>query len=494
MAGTPLRDPPRRERRRRRPLRRRPRARGACSGWVAATASAGAWRSPRAGSTCSSAPAARAIATWTTACSRTTRRAPGHVRGLQGRPRRRVPRPVGRHVDAVHAPLRRAPRRRGEDGATPPRRRRPARLAGGFLAADPRACAGACATGCARARCSPRRCCTSTSGASTDGLPDFPGRARAPSPSRASRPRSGTTSRAGRACAGASWPCAPGRARADPAPRPRRRREPTTGPGPARSTAPACARTSSTARRCARRSSTRSSTPATTSGSTTGAARSTSECDYTLDQVARYDHPALIAAVLRETGRADAEGGRPLPGLDELRHGRAGGLVPEVTDVVTNAVSLHVDVTRASKLRMQVLVPLLAVGDPGFDPQWAIRPTACAPAASHLGRALVRRECDNPVCPWRTTPTASADVLWGHANLTRRRTAGSAASSAGCRPRSSARCRAAPGRHLVAADDLRRPARRPGLRAAAHRPRFTLLAGAENRCFLPRASGARTRG
>ena len=153
------------------------------------------------------------------------------------------------------------------------------------------------------------------------------------------------------------------------------------------STAPACARTSSTARRCRARSSTSSSTEGydVWLGNWRGSI-DLPECDYTLDEVARYDHPALIAAVLRETGAPTLKAVVHCQGSTSFALACAGGLVPEVTDVVSNAVSFHVDVPRLSKLQLQVLVPLLVVRLPGLRPAVDAAPDRAARAAAgHLG-------------------------------------------------------------------------------------------------------------
>ena len=253
-----------------------------------------------------------------------SRRAPGDARGLQGGRGRLVSRHVGRHHHAVHAPVRgRVDARASEDGATAaghaasctsPR--------GGFLALMLEHARAPARQAALRLRSPRARCCRSTSGAARPwGRPTSPACTRARSAGRASRPRNGTTAPGGRACAGASWPCAPRTSATSPSTTSAARREPTAGPV-LLSTAPACARTSSTARRCRARSSTSSSTQGydVWLGNWRGSI-DLPECDYTLDEVARYDHPALIAAVLRETGRADAQGDRPLPGLDVLRPG-----------------------------------------------------------------------------------------------------------------------------------------------------------------------------
>ena len=61
--------------------------------------------------------------------------------------------------------------------------------------------------------------------------------------------------------------------------------------------------------------------------------------------------------MLRETGAQTLKAVVHCQGSTSFALACAGGLVPEVTDVVSNAVSFHVDVPRLSKLQMQVLLP-----------------------------------------------------------------------------------------------------------------------------------------
>ena len=214
------------------------------------------------------------------------RRAAGHVRRLQGRPRRRLPRPVGGHVDAVQPPLRRPPRGRAR---TRPTRRlatgilRIDRVGFGKLLGSIRA-HGAGPLGRLAAKARWGALFTAGlirvyAGPAEDGQPDFPSpraghRAVPGLPGR----RVARGARAAGARAADPAGARAGRAAADAAPRAASGRR-TRSPSAARccsGTGPACGRTSSTRPRCARRSSTRCSTPGTTSGSRAGAGRSTS--------------------------------------------------------------------------------------------------------------------------------------------------------------------------------------------------------------------------
>jgi hypothetical protein len=211
-------------------------------------------------------------------------------------------------------------------------------------------------------------------------------------------------------------------------------------------------------------------------------------CEYTLDQVAAHDHPALVEAVLEETGAETLQAVVHCQGSTSMTMAALAGLLPRVRHVVSNAVSLHVDLVPASKRRLQLLVPALKPAMPGMDPQWAIRPPGLRTSAFARTAELVRRECDNHVCAVANfTYGPGPDVLWRHENLTAA-THRWISREFGWVPTTffsqMGKCAAAG--HLVAVDDTV-----DGLpddfAAAPSRTdaRFTLLAGAENRCFLP---------
>jgi hypothetical protein len=211
------------------------------------------------------------------------------------------------------------------------------------------------------------------------------------------------------------------------------------------------------------------------------------ECEYTLDEVARFDHPALIATVLRETGAQTLKAVVHCQGSTSFALACAGGLVPEVTDVVSNAVSFHVDVPRLSKLRMQLLLPGMQVAFPGFDPQWAIRPTAFRARMLALAARAVRRECREPVCQMANfTYGVGGNVLWDHANIdppTHRWIAREFGSVPTTFFTQMARC--ADAGHLVTVDGATELPADAVAAPPRDRPRWTLVAGTANRCFLP---------
>jgi hypothetical protein len=139
---------------------------------------------------------------------------------------------------------------------------------------------------------------------------------------------------------------------------------------------------------------------------------------YTLDEAALYDHPAAMETVLEH---AEAETLKVLchcQGSTSFVITALAGLAPQVTTVVSSAVSLHPVVPWASRLKLTLLRPVLARLTPVVSAQWGVRPPTPLGWLVARWAALVRRECDDPVCALANYMYgAGADVLWRHANL-----------------------------------------------------------------------------
>jgi hypothetical protein len=139
---------------------------------------------------------------------------------------------------------------------------------------------------------------------------------------------------------------------------------------------------------------------------------------YTLDEAARYDHPAAIDRVLELT---DADTLRVLchcQGSTSFVITYLAGLAKPVERVVSSAVSLHPVVAMLSRLKMTALVPVLGLATPYVSAQWGARPPTPVARALATYARVRRRECDDPICAlgnymYGTGP----DVLWRHANL-----------------------------------------------------------------------------
>ena len=209
--------------------------------------------------------------------------------------------------------------------------------------------------------------------------------------------------------------------------------------------------------------------------------------DYTLDHAAAFDHPAAVREVLGHTGATELKAVVHCQGSTSFTMAALAGLVPEVTTVVSNAVSLHYELTPLSRQKILRLIPPASLALRGLDPQWAVRAPSAVAAITALGARLLRRECDNPVCAMSTFMYGvGPDVLWRHANLDDA-THEWVGREFGYAPMSFFRTVGASVRagHLVATQGLEGIP--PDLAAIEPRTsaRFTLLAGSRNVCFLP---------
>ncbi len=208
---------------------------------------------------------------------------------------------------------------------------------------------------------------------------------------------------------------------------------------------------------------------------------------WTLDQAAVYDHPMAVKTVVRETGCPKIKAIIHCQGSTSFTMSAMAGLLPEVTTIVSNAVSLHTIVPGFSKLKIYYALPIIARLTPYLNPQWGLHaPTLTAKAIAWMV-AAVHHECHNPVCKQVSFTYGSGfPALWSHANLnppTHEWLKGEFAQVPVTFFRQMAGC--------VRRGNLVRTGAVPGLPAdfAAQPPqtdaRFSFFAGADNLCFLP---------
>lgn len=210
-------------------------------------------------------------------------------------------------------------------------------------------------------------------------------------------------------------------------------------------------------------------------------------CEWTLDAAAAFDHPAAVRTVARESGADEIAAVVHCQGSTSFVMAAAAGLLPQVSTVVSNAVSLHPVVPRVSRAKLDVLIPAVARLTPYLNPQWGLRPpTALARWLTAVVR-LTHRECDNIVCRWASfTYGTGFPVLWRHENLddaTHAWLSGEFADVPLSFFRQMARCVRAG--HLLAVDGLAALPANPVARAPRTDARFTFVAGRLNCCFLP---------
>lgn len=139
---------------------------------------------------------------------------------------------------------------------------------------------------------------------------------------------------------------------------------------------------------------------------------------WTLDQAALFDHPAAVRTVVAETGASEVRAVIHCQGSTSFMMSAVAGLIPEVTTIVSNAISLHPVVPFSAGVKHRVAVPVVARMTPYLDCQWGVRsPTLFAKALTAFVR-LTHRECDNTVCRYASfTYGVGFPTLWRHENL-----------------------------------------------------------------------------
>ena len=207
---------------------------------------------------------------------------------------------------------------------------------------------------------------------------------------------------------------------------------------------------------------------------------------WTLDQAAVHDHPAAVRTVLEESGAKEARAVIHCQGSTSFMMSAVAGLLPEVTTILSNAVSLHPVVPFAAGIKHRVAVPLVAKLTPYLDCQWGLHPPTPLAKALTAFVKLTHHECDNIVCRYASfTYGVGFPTLWRHENLNDAThqwlTQEFAAVPLSFFQQIGRGIRAG---HLVSVDH--RPELPPefGVDPPKTRARIAFFAGALNRCFL----------
>ncbi len=208
---------------------------------------------------------------------------------------------------------------------------------------------------------------------------------------------------------------------------------------------------------------------------------------WTLDQAAVFDHPAAVRTVLEHTGRDQLKALVHCQGSTSFMMAAAAGLLPQVTTIVSNAVSLHPVIPKPARWKLEYFHRPVRALTRYLDPHWGVEaPDAIASAITAWVR-LVHRECANTVCRIASfTYGVGHPTLWSH-SLLNDATHDWVSGEFGPVPLSffyqMSRC--------VSRGRLVTSGRVPGLPSSfgTGAPRtdaaITLLAGEQNRCYLP---------
>jgi pimeloyl-ACP methyl ester carboxylesterase len=139
---------------------------------------------------------------------------------------------------------------------------------------------------------------------------------------------------------------------------------------------------------------------------------------WTLDQAALYDHPQAVKTVRAETGATQLKAVIHCQGSTSFTMSAMAGLIPEVTTIVSNAVSLFQVVPAWSKLKLKYLLPPVKLMTQYLNPHWGVEaPTLSAKLITLLVN-LTHHECNNAVCKQVSFTYGSGfPALWSHENL-----------------------------------------------------------------------------
>lgn len=139
---------------------------------------------------------------------------------------------------------------------------------------------------------------------------------------------------------------------------------------------------------------------------------------WTLDQAAVFDYPAAIRKIREETESDEVKAVVHCQGSTSFMLSLIAGLLPEVTTVISNAVSLHPVVPPKSVLKGNLAIPIVSRLVPYLNPQWGVYAPSGWPKVLDFFVRATHHECNNAVCKWASfTYGKGFPTLWSHDNL-----------------------------------------------------------------------------
>jgi len=140
--------------------------------------------------------------------------------------------------------------------------------------------------------------------------------------------------------------------------------------------------------------------------------------EWTLDEAALHDHPAAVRTVVELTGARTLKAVVHCQGSTSFMLSAVAGLVPAVATIVSNAVSLHPQVSWISHRKGRYAIPLVSLLTPYLNPQWGEHAPWVVPRLLQGLVRLTHHECTNAVCRFASfTYGTGFPVLWRHQNL-----------------------------------------------------------------------------
>jgi hypothetical protein len=142
---------------------------------------------------------------------------------------------------------------------------------------------------------------------------------------------------------------------------------------------------------------------------------------WNLDQVAVYDHPYAVDKVVACTGAKEVKAVVHCVGSITFTMSAVAGLLrPEVTTIISSAVSLHPVIPTGSRVKIKLARPIIDRFTDYMNPRWSELdedPGWAARALVLLARTF-HRECSNTVCKMVSfTYGYGFPALWEHGNI-----------------------------------------------------------------------------
>ena len=139
---------------------------------------------------------------------------------------------------------------------------------------------------------------------------------------------------------------------------------------------------------------------------------------WTLDDAAVFDYPAAVRTMLEYTGATEVKAIIHCQGSTSFMMSITAGLLPEVSLVIANAVTLHPVVPWRSLMKSRYLTRSVGHLIPYLNPQWGLSAPAGWPSLIDWMVRATHHECNNPVCKHASFTYGSAfPTLWRHENL-----------------------------------------------------------------------------
>ena len=140
--------------------------------------------------------------------------------------------------------------------------------------------------------------------------------------------------------------------------------------------------------------------------------------EWTLDGAALYDHPRAVETVVKETGQPQIKAVIHCQGSTSFIMSAIAGLVPQVTTIVSNAVSLHPVVPSAARTKLTIATRPVGMITRYIDAQWGNRSPGLIAKLITLFVRATHHECNNTVCKYSSFIYGTGSpTLWSHANL-----------------------------------------------------------------------------